>query len=66
MIYATQNYSSADLFASGALQFDEAASKLVLDFDPTTAEDYSVDQILYLTGLHTFDPAWVTITDQHV
>ena len=66
VIYATQDYSSADVFASGALHFDATTSKLVLDFDPTTTEDYSVDQILYLTGLHTFDPAWVTITDQHV
>lgn len=66
VIYALQAYSSADLFASEALHFDAATSQLVLDLDPTTTETFSVDQIIYLTGVHTFDPAWVLVTDQPV
>jgi hypothetical protein len=43
-----------------------ADSKLVLDFGTATNAEASVDQIIYITGMHTFDPGWVTITDHPV
>ncbi len=66
VIYASQDYSSADLFTRGVLKFDAAASKLILDFDPATNAEASVNQIICLTGVHTFDPAWVSVTDHLV
>lgn len=54
-IVASQAYSAADLWASGALTFDAATGRLV--FAPG-----SVEQVFILQGVTTFDPAWVTFT----
>ena len=62
VIYAPQAYSTQDLLASGALQFSAATSKLVLDLDPATGGE-TVDQVLILMGLQSFDPVWLSVVE---
>lgn len=55
------SFDPVALFESGQLRFDAATSDLILDFDPASTGELSVDQIFALPGVEQFDPAWLTV-----
>lgn len=55
------NYDAAELFVTGQLRFEEDTSRLILDFDPSTSDPLSIDQVFHLVGVTSFDPGWVSV-----
>lgn len=60
IVHATA-LDAADLFESGQLRFEPESQRLVLDFDPASTGEFSVDQVFVLQGVDLVDPAWVTV-----
>ena len=58
--HVRSDLTAEELFAQGYLRFDSAQNTLTLYQDPAIPQ--SVLQVFILTGVTSFDPAWVSLT----
>lgn len=52
---------SAALLSSGQLRFEADTQRLILDFDPSSSDPLSVDQVIELPGIDHVQASWITV-----